>query len=123
MKGRPTKLSIKRDRFGTGISRYILEQRLRLWTTEGNHSTLPVLHPIDDQITGNTPQPATKRPSFLRQFPVRDPPADGDEKLLHQLPSVRVLQAALPQMAIDDGLVNLDKLHPSFMILRITKSK
>ena len=53
-----------------------------------------------------------RRVSFLRQFPVLDPLVDRYEILLHQLPSVRVLQAALPHSE-----ARIRRRQPAFAIV------
>ena len=57
-----------------------------------------LLQPIDDQIASHTPQPAAKRPAFLRRIPAVDAPADRQEQLLHRPrghphPAIRVAAA------------------------------
>src|SRR5262249_34959813 len=99
-----------------------LEAVLGITATAGPGLGVAAAEKACQLVARDTVEPAAERALRGIVVPVAYGPGDRQKNLLRQVGSVRVLQAALSNEAIDQGAVEVDEFLPGVAVARIAQA-
>ena len=117
LKQGPAELAIELDRFRLVRPRATGRAWRAARTRRQERSRWRLFSQLMTRFRATRRSQARNDPLYMSRLPAIDVPADGEKQFLHQVAGIDVLQAALPQQAINHWLVKGYELHPGLVIL------